>query len=254
MPTQFWLYECGCRPSMQVARRCYSCGASGRYLGWKMTSVERAEAYFHATGILLPSQAEDPFVSRLVTCPVCEGEGLFQSLEEEDLWAACPLCNGTTMAVDGQFDLNWFLTEHGMGEVQRWCDTRYREAHWRRRRGGLDRSELEGLRTRLASAIPPEATLVPAVRDGNGERIAVGPTHVAIIEWIWRPRFTWDLRSPLISGFIDLDSGRFLTPRSALHHLITRNLMPPQDKMGLREWRLGYHRAIPFLMVRGRPA
>lgn len=188
-----------------------------------------------------------------MTCPVCDGEGLFQSLEEEDLWAACPLCDGTAMAIDGNFLRNQFLTERGSGAIQRLCDTRYfGRRSIRREQGGLDRNELEALRTRLASAIPRGATLVPAVRDRTAERIAVGPTHVAIIERIWRPRFTWDRDSPLISGFIDLESGGFLTPWNALDRAIARGLVRRRDEMALRADWLVYHGAIPFLVVRGR--
>jgi hypothetical protein len=256
MPVRLWRHGCGCHPTLQLAERCYSCRGAGEDLGWRMTRVEKAEAFANATGLLVdepPSAGRDRELARLLTCPLCDGEGLLQGADPDDGWAPCPQCDGTGTSSNQDFGYNRFMTEIGSGECQRLCDTRYSgNRSWRHENGALHADELEALRERLADVLPDEATLIPAVRDRGARRVAVGPTHTRIIEWIWRPRFTWGDEIRTISGFIELERGYFLDPGNALRRAPEADLVLRTNGMWLRaEW-LRYHGSVPFLIVRGQ--
>jgi hypothetical protein len=199
-----------------------------------------------------PSTRRDRELARLVDCTLCDGKGILQGTDPEHGWAACPQCDGTGKGLDGRFYGNRFMTEIGSGDLQRLCDTRYFGDRSRRHENGaLDAAELEALRERLARALPADASLIPAVRDPGARRVAVGPTHTRIIEWIWRPRFTWGEEIRLISGFIELERGGFLDPGTAQRRAVAAGLVRTHDIWLRARW-LSYHRAVPFLVVRGQ--
>jgi len=255
MPMQVWAHECACAPGDYDWSHCASCRRPGRHLGWRLTLVEQMEAFTNVTGFVMrvpDGEEASTILTRLVTCPLCDGDGIMQSDPPGKAWSWCPQCKGNGMSLDGEHERSRGRMEDGIGPILRLCAVGY--AGWkrsaRRDNGALDEDELAALRARLPEELPDAARLLPAVRTLDATVVAVGPTHETIVGQVWRSHVGRGAKVRVVRGYLELDQGHFLDSANAMLRARALRLVNSEESR-LRPERLRYYLAIPACIARG---
>ena len=258
MPVRYWAYDCGCAGPEHFENFCRGCGSRGRPMGWRMTEDEKLQAFAGSTGLppsgpVRTSEEGRKKVAALVTCPLCDGEGLLQPRDRDTTWAWCLVCDGMGAVVDAGF---YPFGDVAMGLGVRYLSTGYHHdgKTLKPERGNLREEEDNTLIGWLHGAGLPDAPLVPAIHELTTGLIAVGPTYASILSWAFSAGiFPVISNQKITQGFIHLEDSTFLRGSKAMEAARSLGLtLLPFD--GLEPQWLDYHAAVPFGVVRWETA